>query len=180
MERYGPVVAAAILVGIPAGIAVVWALARWRLRHGATRSWAWRASTAEVGLVLGTIPWVWMIMTPRPGVGGVSLVPFQDLMVTLRGDDAIVQVGGNLLVLAAVGFFLPIRFRLAAPKWVPAAVALIAAGISLLLEILQHVLQLGRVSSIDDVLVNTVGAVIACVASRHWWRSRDPHPQTAS
>lgn len=173
IERYGAVVAAAILIGVPLGIAVVWALIQWRLRHGATRSWAWRASIAEVGLVLGTLPWVWMIMTPGNAVSGVSLVPFRDVVTTLQGGDALVQIGGNLLVLASVGFFLPIRFRLATDRRVPAAVALIAAGFSLLLEVLQYMLQLGRVSSVDDVLVNALGAVLACLASRHWWRSRD-------
>jgi glycopeptide antibiotics resistance protein len=36
-------------------------------------------------------------------------------------------------------------------------------------EVLQYVLDLGRVSSVDDVLVNAVGAVLAALCSRRWW-----------
>jgi hypothetical protein len=32
-------------------------------------------------------------------------------------------------------------------------------------------LQLDRVSSVDDVLVNAAGAVLAALASRPWWRT---------
>lgn len=174
VDRYGAVLAVTILIGFPVGTAAVLALGHWRLHRGLSRSWAWRASIAEVGLVLGTLPWVWMIMTPRAGTGGVSLVPLRDLVSTLHSKDAVIQVGGNLLVLAAVGFFLPIRFRLATPGWVVAAIAGISASLSLLLEILQYALHLGRVSSVDDVLVNTMGAMIACTASRRWWRARQP------
>ncbi|MEK8107131.1 hypothetical protein NKG94_21920 [Micromonospora sp. M12] len=56
-------------------------LARRRRAAGATS--AWRTSLAEVGIVYGTVPWVWMIMLPgeRAGVvpGRVSLVPLRDV-----------------------------------------------------------------------------------------------------
>jgi len=59
--------------------------------------------------------------------------------------------------------------RFAALASVPRITAL-AAGCSLLIETAQYALQLDRVSSVDDVLVNAVGAVLAGLASRHWWR----------
>jgi glycopeptide antibiotics resistance protein len=34
---------------------------------------------------------------------------------------------------------------------------------------MQNVLHLGRVSSVDDVALNTLGAVLAAFASQHWW-----------
>ena len=37
-------------------------------------------------------------------------------------------------------------------------------------------LRLDRVSSIDDVLLNTAGAGLAALASRGWWRERDGQP----
>lgn len=50
-----------------------------------------------------------------------------------------------------------------------ARVAGLAAGLSVAVEVLQYVLGLGRVSSVDDVLVNTAGAVLAALCSRRWW-----------
>jgi glycopeptide antibiotics resistance protein len=38
--------------------------------------------------------------------------------------------------------------------------------------VLRYALDLGRVSSVDDVLLNTLGAVLAAQASRPWRRSR--------
>jgi VanZ family protein len=38
-------------------------------------------------------------------------------------------------------------------------------------EAAQYAFALGRVSSVDDVLVNAIGAVLGGWASRHWWTS---------
>jgi hypothetical protein len=48
----------------------VWLLARRRRAAGIPR--AWRMSLAEVGIVYGTVPWVWMTMLPG-GRAGASL-----------------------------------------------------------------------------------------------------------
>lgn len=171
-ERYGPVILITLLVGVPLGALAVALLVRARVRSGWSRSWAWRASISEIGMLVGTAPWLWMILTPTGGAGGLQLVPLRDLLDVLRGGDTLVQLVGNLLAFAAVGFFLPLRLRLARARWVPAVVALVAAGLSMVVEILQLVLQLGRVSSIDDVLINALGAALASLLSMRWWRSR--------
>ena len=154
------------LVGLPLAAFVVWALAR-RRRSGSGGPVAWRMALAEVGMVYGTVPVLWMTMMPGPGAGivagRVSLVPLRDL-VTMGP----IGIGGNLLVFAALGFFAPIRF--AALASVPRVLAL-GAGCSVLVETAQYVLWLDRVSSVDDVLVNAVGAGLAALASRPWWRS---------
>jgi len=49
------------------------------------------------------------------------------------------------------------------------SVLVLAAACSTLIETGQYVLQLGRVSSVDDVLLNTAGAGLAALASRRWW-----------
>ena len=157
------------VAALPAAALVVWLLAR---RRGGTRP-AWRRSLAEVGIVYGTVPWVWMIMLPGDGAGvvpgRVSLVPLQDLLTVLTGGPltVTVQIVGNLLVFAALGFLGPLRF--AALASVPRILAL-AAGCSVLVEVAQYVLRLDRVSSVDDVLLNTAGAGLAALASRRWWR----------
>jgi hypothetical protein len=160
------------LAGIPVALLVAGALARLRPATGAL---AWRLSLAEVGLVYGTAPWVWLTMLPgsRAGQvpGRVSLIPFHDLVTT-----GPLQIGGNLLVLAALGFFAPVRFAALASVW---RVLLLAAVCSTTIETLQYVLQLDRVSSVDDVLVNTAGAGLAALASRRWWRGRAAAPVAA-
>ncbi|MFJ2746424.1 VanZ family protein [Streptomyces sp. NPDC087297] len=158
------------LVTLPVAVLVAWVLARRRRAVAGTA--AWRMSLAEVGMVHGTVPFVWMTMTPGGGAGivpaRVSLVPLRDLAT--MGP---LGIGGNLLVLAALGFFAPMRF--AALASVPRILAL-GAGSSALIETAQYVLQLDRVSSVDDVLVNAAGAVLAGLASRRWWRTTAQDP----
>jgi len=162
------------VVALPAAVLAAWVLARRRRAAGWTSSWAWRASVAEVGMVYGTVPWVWMILLPgsRAGVGTprVSLVPLRDLLAVLVAGPvtATVQLVGNLLVFAALGFFAPVRC--AALASLPRVLAL-GAACSVGVETAQYVLRLDRVSSVDDVLVNAAGAGLAAWASRRWWRA---------
>ena len=159
-----------MLAGLPLVALVVWALAG--LRRAAGVPSAWRRSLAEVGMVYGTVPMVWLTLMPGPGAGvvpgRVSLVPLRDL-VTMGP----IGIGGNLLIFAALGYFAPIRF--AALASVPRVLAL-GAGCSVLVETAQYVLRLDRVSSVDDVLVNATGAALAALVSRRWWRSASRQP----
>jgi len=160
------------VAALPLAALAVWALARRRGVAGTTPQW--RTALAEVGIVYGTVPWVWMILLPGKHAGAVparvSLVPLRDLLTILAGSPvtAVVQVVGNLLVFAALGFFGPLRF--AALASVPRVLAL-GAGCSVLVEVAQFVLRLDRVSSVDDVLLNAAGAGLAALASRRWWRA---------
>jgi hypothetical protein len=154
-----------MVVGLPLAGVVVWALAR--RRRAADVASAWRMSLAEVGMVYGTVPLVWLTSQPGSGAGvvpgRVSLVPLRDL-VTMGP----LGIAGNLLIFAALGFFAPMRF--AALASLPRILAL-GASCSILVETAQYVLQLDRVSSVDDVLINAAGAVLAALASRRWWRT---------
>ncbi|MEO3808061.1 VanZ family protein [Sphaerisporangium sp. B11E5] len=169
-------VALITVAALPPAALAVWALARRRSAAGTTPAWAWRTSLAEVGIVYGTVPWVWMILLPGGRADAVparvSLVPLRDLFTILGGQPvtATVQVVGNLLVFAALGFLAPLRF--AALASVPRILAL-AACCSVLVEAAQYVLRLDRVSSVDDVLLNAAGAGLAALASRRWWHATD-------
>jgi hypothetical protein len=156
------------LAALPLSALVVWALAR--RRHAAGVTSAWRTSLAEVGMVHGTVPFLWLTMMPGAGTvpGRVSLVPLRDLLT--MGSLGII---GNLLVFAALGCFAPMRY--AALASLPRILAL-GVGCSVLVEAAQYVLRLDRVSSVDDVLVNAVGAVLAALASRRWWRTQAEAP----
>ncbi len=158
------------LVALPLAVLVAWAPARRRRAAGVTA--AWRMSLAEAGMVHGTVPFLWLTLMPGGGAGvvpaRVSLVPLRDLVT--MGPLGIV---GNLLVFASLGFFAPIRFAaLASVPRIPA----LGAGCSVLVETAQYVLRLDRVSSVDDVLVNATGAVLAALASRRWWRTTAASP----
>ncbi|GAA4607566.1 glycopeptide antibiotics resistance protein [Actinoplanes octamycinicus] len=171
-DWFGTITGVVVLtvLALPAAMLVAWALARHRRVPGEPP--AWRDALAEVGIVYGTVPWLWMILLPNAGGadrGRMNLVPLHDLLQVLAGGPvtATLQIVGNLLVFAAFGFFGPIRF--AALRSVPRILSLGAAG-SILVETLQYALGLDRVSSVDDVLVNAVGAGLAALVSRRWWR----------
>lgn len=173
-DRFGvPFVPVAL---VSHALGVVWLVWRTpaRIRSGWTRSDAWRAGIAEVALVSGTAPWVALILTPSGHGRDVRLIPFRDLVEVGAGSDWVVQMTGNLLALAALGFFLPVRFRLAPARFVPFAVLGVAAGVSLVLESAQWAFAMGRVSSVDDVLVNALGAALASLLSVRWWVARRP------
>jgi glycopeptide antibiotics resistance protein len=97
--------------------------------------------------------------------GPVSLVPLRDLTTMPT-----YQIVGNLLIFVALGAFSPVRFT--ALQSIPRILA-VAAACSVLIETTQYVLKLDRVSSVDDVLLNTAGAGLAALASRRWWRTRN-------
>ncbi|GAA2683757.1 MULTISPECIES: VanZ family protein [Actinosynnema] len=179
------------LVGLPVAVLLAWALARLRQARarrsgsswtgpwhtGPRRTGPWRTSVAEVGMVYGTLPWLWITLMPGENAGEVpgrlSLVPLRDLLE--MGPLGIV---GNLLVFAALGFFAPIRFPALATA--PRVLAL-GALCSLLVETAQYALQLDRVSSVDDVLLNATGTALAALASRRWWATtpKPVEPRTA-
>jgi hypothetical protein len=167
---------------LPLAALAVWALARRRTAIGIPH--AWRLSLAEVGLVYGTVPWVWMVLLPGPRAGQVpgrvSLIPLHDLFTILTSGGPVRFVGqvvANLLVFAALGFFAPVRFAALASL---GRIVALAAGCSVVVEVLQYVLRLDRVSSVDDVLVNAAGAGLAALASRRWWRGTGDDDQPRS
>ncbi|MFI7439251.1 VanZ family protein [Nonomuraea indica] len=169
-ELWGNVIIAGVLA-LPPAAAAAFLLARHRARAGHPAPA--RTALADVGVVAGTLPWVWMILTPSSGPTGVSLVPFTDLATLVHEpwQTVSVQVGGNLLVFAALGALLPMRSARLASLARVAAVACLA---SVTVETLQYALRLGRHSSVDDVLVNTLGGVLAALVTHRWWARRIP------
>ncbi|WP_432423134.1 VanZ family protein [Streptomyces pseudovenezuelae] len=160
-------VALITVTALPLAALTAWVLARRRRAAGVTS--AWRLSLAEVGIVYGTVPWVWIILLPGDEDGAVlSLVPLRDLATMDAG-----QIIGNLLVFAALGFLAPLRFTALSSVW---RVLALGAGCSVLVETAQYVLRLDRVSSVDDVLLNAAGAGLAALASRGWWRGSAEAP----
>ncbi|GAA1536955.1 hypothetical protein GCM10009827_064580 [Dactylosporangium maewongense] len=123
-----------------------------------------RRTFGLVASVSGTLPWIWMILTPSSHARRVHLDPVSGLGGILASGfaEAAVQIVGNLLVFAAFGAFAPLRW----PRLTLGPVLLLAAAGSATVELLQYVLDLGRVTATDDVLVNTLGAGLAYGAGR--------------
>ncbi|MEU6857868.1 VanZ family protein [Glycomyces sp. NPDC046736] len=170
----------AALALIPLGLLAAWALAALRIGRGVPTRLAWRHSVAEVGIVAGTLPWLFLVLTPRSGAGGLQLVPFADLIDLASADPRTIveQLVGNLLLFFLAGLFAPLRWNLG--LW---QVFVAGAAGAALVEAAQYGFGTGRVASADDVLLNAVGALLGALASRHWWRSSrpvvEPAPETA-
>ncbi|WP_243718964.1 VanZ family protein [Actinomadura sp. 7K534] len=72
--------------------------------------------------------------------------------------EAVLQVGGNLALLAPLGVLLPIVWTTLRG---PIRLAIVASMLSLVIEAVQGLLVVGRAFDIDDVILNVTGVVIA-------------------
>ncbi len=163
MERAWIITWGVGIAALPLAALTVYLLYRRRQPDAA----ALRTSIADVAMVVGTLPWLYLTLRPVPnGPERVYLVPFEDI-TTLPEDILFVQVVGNLLIFAPLGFFLPVRWEAFASIW---RVLGVGAAASCAIEITQLLVGSGRVTSIDDVLLNALGAALAACLSRPWWR----------
>jgi hypothetical protein len=147
---------AVVLVAIPLGVAAAALSWWWRRRTGRLRADAWidgALVTALVGVVLATF-------TPLSAFGDTAGRTPSVLLTPLeRLDGAPVEFAViNLLLLAPVAFLLVLRGRRA--RFLP--VILTCVGLSIAIETLQLLHPL-RGTNIDDVLLNSVGAVAGAV-----------------
>lgn len=87
----------------------------------------------------------------------IQLIPFLSIMetlqfATLRGIvNSLVM---NIILFVPFGFFLYIMTRRALLTTV------FACLMSISIEVLQYVLPIGRISNVDDVILNTLGGII--------------------
>lgn len=155
----------AVLVGvIAAGSLLATALGtRWQQRRGVERDVAVRRSagwSAVVGSLLA-IP----LLTLQP-TGGQQLPAS---WVPLRGTAEVWRLSGDPLVVARIlglniALFVPLGAGVALLRPGLVRAAVVGASVSTVVEVLQLVLPTGRVTDIDDVLLNTAGAVIGAAA----------------
>ena len=104
---------------------------------------------------------------PHTG-GGLNLTPFATIADDLRhgGHGLVVNFLGNLGVFIPLGLLVPYL----RPGWASAGrVALLGAGISLLIEWLQYASG-RRVADVDDVILDTLGAVLGYLIFMRWRR----------
>ncbi|WP_053648239.1 MULTISPECIES: VanZ family protein [unclassified Streptomyces] len=136
-----------------------------------------RAVFAAVAL-LALVPFLLVTLSHGYGTEGrISAVPFREILdasahadVDLSDVRAVNLVGNVLLLVpfgAAAAFVWPGRRRVL-------KTALTGAALSLTVEVAQYALALGRVTSVDDVLLNTSGAALGAVLVRRWNRRARP------
>jgi glycopeptide antibiotics resistance protein len=79
--------------------------------------------------------------------------------------EAALEIGGNLALLAPLGILLPVVFtRLRGPL----RLAIVCGLISLVIETVQGNLISGRAFDADDVILNTLGVVLAYLLFGRW------------
>nr|WP_308311716.1 MULTISPECIES: VanZ family protein [unclassified Streptomyces] len=103
--------------------------------------------------------------------------------------DTVKQLGGNIVMGVPFGVLLPVL--------VPRTRGLVRVGVvtalvMLLVELVQGALIIGRTFDIDDVLLNTSGALVGYLLfglwlgravhprRRHWWHRFTRRPETAA
>ncbi|WP_190394242.1 VanZ family protein [Nocardiopsis quinghaiensis] len=122
-------------------------------------------------LPLATLFPILVLTLFNPGSGGaISLVPFSDMSSSgFGGMTGLYQNGGNIALFMPLGALLPLAWghRLAGFARVTAVAATVSVGV----EVLQYVLGTGHVTSVDDVLLNSAGALLGAVLTWPWWRA---------
>ena len=132
---------------------------------------------AGVGLFTG--PSLAQFVIGRLPQPRLELVPFADIIAVLMdkgspGLGSFVNIAGNVALLAPLGLFLPLFWR-----WFDKAARTVGfcLGVSLSIELIQ--LVAGGVTSVDDLLLNTLGGALgfACakVLLRHCPGVRPAH-----
>jgi hypothetical protein len=105
-----------------------------------------------------------LTLRPEPGAGKYvhdNTHPGQTLRLYLNQPSvktALLEIGGNLVLLMPLGVLLPVlfnRFR------GPLRILLVVGLVSLCIETVQGTMIAGRAFDADDVILNTVGAVLA-------------------
>lgn len=132
------------------------------------------SASAAVDIMVCYVAAVVLCLVTMPvgdsGQSTLDLIPGNDITDALGDDGSLWQVVGNLLLLFPLGVLLPLRLR---GLRTLGRVALAAFAVSVLVEGTQYLIHTGRVTSTDDILLNTAGASLGAALSRRGWRVLD-------
>ena len=116
--------------------------------------------------VMTLLPVRWSLGTDRwPADYRPQLVPFKGTLQELEWTplETLAELFGNVLLFAPLGFLLPLLVPVIRRWWQALAVG---AGVSLLIELYQLAWPGVRKASVDDVLLNALGALLGFAALR--------------
>lgn len=91
------------------------------------------------------------------GIRSLNLIPFKGAMIT-NGRINFSEMIDNILVFCPFGIYIGVLYR----RWSLSKKVLSFFCVSLIYEVLQYVLAIGR-SDITDVIMNTVGEIVGLV-----------------
>ncbi|KFU79874.1 VanZ like family protein [Amycolatopsis lurida] len=150
-------------------------LAAYRRRRRADPFSASATAAVDMTLALACFLVSCLVTMPVTGVQGsrLNLEPGTDLRLVLSDSANLWQALGNVLMLSPLGALLPVRSRRLRSL---ARIALGALAVSVLVEGTQYLIQAGRVTSADDILLNTLGAVAGAALSKRLWHRLDVRP----
>ena len=106
--------------------------------------------------------WYWVLKGEEPVFAPVDfqvqlqnlqLIPFWEISIAFTGSWHTYMLLGNMIMFAPIGFFTALLWR--EPRWWKSLLA--GAGASLFVETVQFFI--GRSSDIDDVILNSFGAL---------------------
>ncbi|WP_258725147.1 VanZ family protein [Cellulomonas sp. NS3] len=178
LHVFGGLIAVLALVAGACGVALALLGAR-AVRAGGT----WSSYLARVGprvafavLCLGT---AFATLTPAGTRDGraIDLVPLRTALAAGMTTTTPTQIAGNLALLFWLGLLLP---AVSSRRWSVLRITAVVAATSAVIEAAQYVLGLGRVSAVDDVLLNTLGGGVAAVLGVHLLAPRVRRHRTAA
>ena len=121
--------------------------------HDAGRAVRDTARTLLAGALVAILA---LTLSRAEGEGGVNLIPFRGIVNELgniNSELGMLNLAGNVLMFVPVGLIAPLALR-----WGVGRVVTCAFALSVAIEGIQ--LVLGRSSDVDDVILNTLGALI--------------------
>ncbi|WP_026316361.1 VanZ family protein [Actinokineospora enzanensis] len=129
-------------------------------------------SVLDMLSLLSILPVLYLVAFPVFGPTenhSVSLVPGAEISKVFAEESNLWQALGNLALLAPIGALVPIRYP-AARTWIRSGLILLAASCAI--EALQWLLPLGRITAVDDVILNVTGGMLGAALTRFWWGRR--------
>ncbi|QOY34677.1 VanZ family protein [Anaerobacillus isosaccharinicus] len=152
------------LICIPFIILIGWFLYYRKVKAGEEKKKALIYSIINIFLVLSIIGILMVTMLPG-SLSGIQLVPFvSSIDVLFNSVDYTVPIrilGFNVVLFIPFGVFMALRIY--SKRKVILLTTLIGMLLSIIIEFLQYALAIGRISNIDDVILNSFGAFLGAI-----------------
>jgi glycopeptide antibiotics resistance protein len=118
-------------------------------------------------LLIYVVALAWVTLRPRPSSfqPPAEWIPFNNIINVLREGRSVSyedagQLLGNIALFVPFGWLVPMLWPRLRSFWM---IVILAAATSLAIEVAQWLFLFGRQSSVDDVILNTVGALVGAV-----------------
>jgi hypothetical protein len=168
LERFSPQLNLFLILVIP-GLLGLLLFRRRQVGRGRVERLLPGPLVLNVALACALLGVALITLTARPygSDGRLDLIPFHPLWTALTGQiDAsrvVATFGANIVLFVPLGFLIPLRWpRL--DGW--PSIVLATAFISALIETAQYLMNIGRVTQLDDVIFNALGGLLGWAMMR--------------